>query len=240
MKLSKFWSVTGAFASLLKPASNIIWFIGLSGIPGDISTWNAWVQKLLAQISVVDWLLIALGLLFLLFGLGGSWRSRLRKWIEFRAFAPFLFDFDSIVCGGWSERDGLHASQFNLQSENLGRKEVVVSNAYLASRMTGKRLTFRIDASQDNYIKIEDANPIPSGAIVRLKALLYESSKRVSPQGITEAEFVREWGECDFVIVVNGKVRRRFLSNDMLMQSLKRVLPQGLPTPRVTRKKTTS
>ncbi len=73
MKKEHLVAFVGFLATWVSPTVKLVErIIGWAGLPGDLKTWQSFAQATLGAFSVVDWLLLALGFVCLLYA--GGWR----------------------------------------------------------------------------------------------------------------------------------------------------------------------
>ena len=85
------------------------------------------------------------------------------------------------------------------------------------------------------YVDLSEANAVPAGAMLYLKALLYDPSRELPRQGIPEDEFIRKWNDFSVIVNIDGKERCTRVGPGVAAKSLMEKLKKSEPIPTVTK-----
>jgi hypothetical protein len=120
---------------------------------------------------------------------------------------------------------------FYLYATNSGAEEVILTDAYLISRIDGATLPMKIDAQVpgDSLIPVNEAGPVPIGANFILTASFDEAQG-----GMPETEFLHRWSAFSLIVEYDGQKVRHEFPADYVRSQLDRIHPERQP--HITRK----
>jgi hypothetical protein len=133
---------------------------------------------------------------------------------------------------GWSQQaDGtIYAHALGFVGKNIGTEDVQLENIYIVSRVTAARIDLKVEIPNEGTVAAQDTNPIPPDAYIQV------SSDDFNPAiGISEADFLRDWGAIDFVAEYGGKKHRLTFDQSTIAGLFDAQRPKQTP-PIVTRK----
>ncbi len=136
---------------------------------------------------------------------------------------------------GWQKQsDGsIQVRTFGVDGKNIGNEEVQLNDVYIISGVTGKRVDMKVEAAQDRnaiMAPAKDTNPIPPGAIIRTR-----TGELNGTQGITEQDFLRDWGTIYFMAEYDGQKRRIIFDRATIDSLFEEQRPKPIP-PHITLK----
>jgi hypothetical protein len=132
----------------------------------------------------------------------------------------------------WSQQaDGtIYAHALGFVGKNVGAEDVQLDNIYIVSRVSGTRMDLKVEIPNEESVAAQDTNPIPPDAYIQL------SSDEFNPSvGISEAEFLRDWGTIDLIVEYDGKRHQLTFDQTTIVSLFDAQRPKPTP-PIVTRK----
>jgi hypothetical protein len=121
---------------------------------------------------------------------------------------------------GWQKQnDGsIQARTIGIQGKNIGEEEVQLTDAYIVSGITGRRLNLNIFGRNPNgtgsMTAPKDTHPIPPNANMQLS-----TEELNGTAGIQENDFLKEWGTIYFTTEYNGE-KHRITYDRKIMEAL--------------------
>jgi hypothetical protein len=132
----------------------------------------------------------------------------------------------------WNKQaDGtLYARSFGVVGKNAGRDDVQLDEIYLVSGITGARIELKVQIPDEGMFPAKDTNPIPADAFIQLSSDEFNSSG-----GISEPDFLKDWGAINFFVVYGGQKHRMIFDRATIAGLFDAQRPTLVP-PHVSRK----
>ena len=133
---------------------------------------------------------------------------------------------------GWNKQaDGtLYARSFGVVGKNIGSEDVQLDEIYLVSGITGARIELKVQIPDEGMFPVKDTNPIPPDAFIQLSSDEFNSSG-----GISEPDFLKDWGAINFFAVYGGQKHRMIFDRATVAGLFDAQRPTLVP-PHVSRK----
>jgi hypothetical protein len=133
---------------------------------------------------------------------------------------------------GWNKQaDGtLYARSFGVVGKNVGSEDVQLDEIYLVSGITGARIELKVQIPDEGMFPVKETNPIPPDAFIQLSSDEFNSSG-----GISEPDFLKDWGAINFFAVYGGQKHRMIFDRATIAGLFDAQRPTIVP-PHVSRK----
>jgi hypothetical protein len=133
---------------------------------------------------------------------------------------------------GWNKQaDGtLYARSFGVVGKNAGSEDVQLDEIYLVSGITGARIELKVQIPDEGMFPVKETNPIPPDAFIQLSSDEFNSSG-----GISEPDFLKDWGAINFFAVYGGQKHRMIFDRATIAGLFDAQRPTIVP-PHVSRK----
>jgi hypothetical protein len=135
------------------------------------------------------------------------------------------------ILGSTKDADGtIYAHTIGIVGKNIGTEDVQLDDIYIVSDITGARLDLKVQIPNEGTIPANETNPIPPDAFIQL------SSDEFNPTvGVSEKDFVRDWGAISFVAEYGGQKHQTSFGHATIEALFDAQRPNFVP-PQVSRK----
>ena len=130
---------------------------------------------------------------------------------------PFWWDFSALL--GWNKSErGRFISGFHISFIHKGHAPVVISDAYIEAIPSLSRIDMVID-TPGPYVTTKGGVAVSRNDRRRLTANFYDTSQSRAAgvgEGIPEQDFLHDWKEIDFVVMIGNRAYRKTFSNRII------------------------
>jgi len=129
-------------------------------------------------------------------------------------------------------------NSLRFHARNLGDREVKLEEAFVVSAVTGAAVSLMVempDRGRRSNVPVAAINPIPPSATIDL---VFEFTTKENDRGISEADFIRDWGRFEFVAKYSGSEFRQTYDEQFVAARFRNMRGPltGRTQPRVTKK----
>jgi len=147
-----------------------------------------------------------------------------------RAGEPLVWSKTPIL-GSSKQADGtIYARTFGVVGKNVGREDVQLDDVYIVSGINGARVDLKVQIPDEGSFPAKETNPIPADAFIQLSSDEFNSSG-----GISELDFLRDWGAINFFAEYGGQKHRVIFDRATIAALFDAQRPKSVP-PHVSRK----
>lgn len=135
------------------------------------------------------------------------------------------------ILGSTKDADGtIYVHSIGIVGKNIGTEVVQLDDIYIVSDITGARVDLKVQIANEGTIPAKETNPIPPDAFIQL------SSDEFNPTGgVSEKEFMRDWGAISFVAEYGGQKHQTSFGHGTIEALFDAQRPNFVP-PQVSRK----